>query len=344
MSNRRYRFFSCTILTSQDGVALIMVLWALTILTAIVFSFSLMARTEAYSSSSFRATVANRLLAEAGIERGIMELMYRNANKGQQTTLPEGVQLVNIDGTVYSGKIDKGQYTFSITDESGKIPLNALTDSTGVVLKNLLTNMGYTEENAETVVDSILDWRDEDELHRMHGAESEYYMTLPNPYKAKNGPFDAIEELLLVKGVTPVMLYGDGKKKGIINFLTVASNGNTINVNAAPKEVLMAIPGMTPEKVELVMTQRQATVTPATTGTQTTQGTQGVQDLAALLGGKDPVATTFLSTAESTVFGIQATGNREGGQQGYGIRAIVTLDGNTGYRYIYYKSPAPVGL
>jgi general secretion pathway protein K len=334
------------ILASQDGVALLMVLWTLTILSVIVFSFTMMARTEAYSSASFRAVVANRFLAEAGIERGIVEIFYRTATKGQTTVVLEGGEAVKVDGTPYTGKMDKGQYTFRIMDESGKIPLNGLTDSTGVVLTNLLTNMGYQQEEAETVVDSILDWRDEDELRRLHGAESEYYMTLPNPYKAKNGPFDTVEELILVKGVTPAMLYGDGKKKGIINFLTVSSSSNTINVNAAPKEVLMAVPGMDPDKVELLMIQRKATATTGTTGTTSTQGgvqgTQGVQDLAAILGEKNPAAAAFLSTSESNVFSIEATGNREGARQGYGIRAIVTLDGNTGYRYVYYKSPAQV--
>ena len=337
-----YNSISGAVLASENGVALLMVLWALTILSVIVFSFTLMARTEAYSSASFRGVVANRLLAEAGVERGIMEILYRNANKGQTTTVLEGGEMVNIDGTPYTGKMEKGQYTFRIMDESGKIPLNALTDSHGVMLKNLLTNMGYQQEDAETVVDSILDWRDEDELHRLHGAESEYYMSLPNPYKAKNGPFDTVEELLLVKGVTPVMLYGDGKKKGIINFLTVSSNANTINVNAAPKEVLMAVPGMDPTKVDSLMIQRKATATTTTTAAQQVQGTQGIQDLAALLGEKNPQAAAFLSTNESNVFSIEATGNREGAQQGFGIRAIVTLDGNTGYRYVYYKSPAQV--
>src|SRR5512138_2178616 len=99
-----------------------MILWALTILSVIVLSFSLMARTEAYSSASFRAAAANRLLAEAGVERGIMEILYRNANKGQQdVTLLEGGEVLRVDGTPYTGKMDKGQYTFRITDESGKI-------------------------------------------------------------------------------------------------------------------------------------------------------------------------------------------------------------------------------
>jgi hypothetical protein len=45
---------------------------------------------------------------------------------------------------------------------------------------------------------------------------------------------------------------------------------------------------------------------------------------------------------EKSAVAIEATGNREGGTQGYGIRAIVTLDGTAGYRYVYYKSPARV--
>ena len=79
------------------------------------------------------------------------------------------------------------------------------------------------------------------------------------PYKAKNRTFDTVEELLLVKGVTPAMLYGDGQRKGIINFLTVYTETTSINVNAAPKEVLLAIPGMTQETVDALLTQRTAT-------------------------------------------------------------------------------------
>jgi general secretion pathway protein K len=317
------------LLTSQDGVALIMVLWALTILSVIVFSFSLMARTEVHSAASFRAVVANRFLAEAGIERGIMEIAYRNANRGQKVVL-EGREVVKIDGTPYTGKIEKGQYTFRITDESGKISLNGLTESSGILLKNLMTNMGYRPEDADTVLDSVLDWRDPDDLHRLHGVESDYYMSLPNPYKARNSNFDTVEELLLVKGVTPAMLYGDGKQKGIINFLTVYTSTTSINRNAAPREVLLAIPGMTPEAADVVIAQRTAT------GIQSTQEVTGVPEAAL------PAASPYLSVTDSNIFAIEATGNSEGGPKGYGIRAIVTFEAGTGYRYLYYKSPAQV--
>ena len=83
-------------------------------------------------------------------------------------------------------------------------------------------------------------------------------MSLPNPYKAKNANFDTLEELLLVKGMTSEILYGNNEKKGIIDLLTVYSRTSIkINVNAAPKEVLMAIPGITPEIADSIISFRE---------------------------------------------------------------------------------------
>lgn len=327
---RRATFRAGTILASRDGIALIMVLWALTILSVIVLSFSMMARTETHSAATFKAVVTNRFLAEAGIERGVMEIFFRNANKRQPVVF-EGREPVRIDGTPYTGTLEKGQYVYRVTDESGKIPLNALTDSSAVLLKNLLTQMGYQQQDVDTVADSILDWRDQNELHRLNGAESDYYMSLPNPYKAKNANFDTVEELLLVKGVTPAMLYGDGKKKGIIDYVTVYSNRNSINVNAASREVLMAVPGMTPEKVDYVLAQREGT------------GIEKTQDIAALLGESFRLMGSYLTIGDSNTFAIDATGKTGEGQTGYGIRAILMVEGAAKYRYVYYKSPAQVG-
>ena len=74
--------------------------------------------------------------------------------------------------------------------------------------------------------------------------------------RPKTANIETLEELLLVKGVTREILYGDGRKKGLIDFLTVFGTGK-ININAAPKEVLMAIPGMTADMVEEIINYRQ---------------------------------------------------------------------------------------
>jgi len=68
------------------------------------------------------------------------------------------------------------------------------------------------------VADAILDWLDEDEEVRPYGVELEYYSTLPTPYAPKNGPIDSVEELLLVRGVTPQLLFGvDANRNGVID-------------------------------------------------------------------------------------------------------------------------------
>ena len=49
---------------------------------------------------------------------------------------------------------------------------------------------------------------DPDELPRLKGAESDYYLSLSPPYVSKNGPIDDLSELLLVQGITPEMYWG----------------------------------------------------------------------------------------------------------------------------------------
>jgi type II secretory pathway component PulK len=68
------------------------------------------------------------------------------------------------------------------------------------------------------IADAILDWLDEDDEARPNGAELEFYTTLPTPYAPKNGPIDSVEELLLVRGVTPQLLFGvDANRNGVID-------------------------------------------------------------------------------------------------------------------------------
>lgn len=112
------------------------------------------------------------------------------------------------------------------------------------------------KKTADTIVDSALDWMDKDNLHRLHGAEDQHYQSLPNPYKAKNAPFDTAEELLLVKGVTEDILFGTRERKGLIEFITVYGNFSKINVNVAPKGVIMALPGVTEETTDRIIFQR----------------------------------------------------------------------------------------
>jgi general secretion pathway protein K len=322
----RKKQFMSNIMLSQRGIALLITLWLMIILSVMVFSFSLLVRTESHATLSFKEGNENKFLAEAGIQRGIAEIIYRYVNYNQNITL-EGKEVFRTDGTAYTGQLGDGYYVIRITNEAGKLDLNTLSDLSGTILNNLLVNLGVAKETADTIVDSILDWKDADDLVRLNGAESEYYMSLPNPYKAKNVNFDSMEELFLVKGVTYEMLYGSEEKRGLMNFLTVYSKTGKINLNSAPREILRAIPGMTEDTVEIIVTNRQSNTPGRTSNTQSISGNQY------------GAMASFIGTDESNVFTIDSVGYKKNEKKGYAIRATVIMEGTTKYRYLYYKSP-----
>src|SRR5512143_2188721 len=112
----------------DKGIALIMVLWVLTVLMVIALSFSYMGKTESQTSLAFKQGIEKRFLAEAGIEKGIAEIIYTKMNQNPQVVL-EGGEAWKMDGTLHTIKENDGYYTVSIIDESGKININTLTDS-----------------------------------------------------------------------------------------------------------------------------------------------------------------------------------------------------------------------
>jgi len=309
---------------NQRGIALLTVLWVLTVLMVIVFSYSYLVRTETLSTLSFKEGLEKRFLAEAGIERGILELFYRKKNLNK--VLLEDLEVWKTDGSPYSGQLGDGTYIVKIFDESGKININTASET---ILKNLIENLDVEGIESETIVDSILDWKDKDDFYRLHGAESDYYQSLPVPYKAKNSNFDTLEELLLIKGVTKELLYGSGKQQGLIHFLTVHGNTGKVNINAAPREVLMAVSGMNMETADRIIRYRQS------------QEIKSISEIEGVLGQKLIQLLPF-TTAASNIFTIESFGYRNQSRSGNAVRATVSLSGNQQYKILYYKTPVSV--
>jgi len=113
---------------------------------------------------------------------------------------------------------------------TGAAAAAALGDvATGGVGRSLLMAMpGMTEE----IADSILDFIDEDDESREFGCERDYYNQLPTPYSPVNGPLQSIEQLLLVRDVTPRMLFGlDQNRNGVLEASESAAalNGTSAN-------------------------------------------------------------------------------------------------------------------
>jgi general secretion pathway protein K len=353
-------------LTGGRGIALLMVLWVLTILTVIVFSFSYMTRAEIHASLTFKEWTAKKFLAEAGIERGIMEIFYKMQNLNAPAA--EGSEVWETDATPYTVNTESGSFVVRIIDESGKININTLNDTSGIIFKNLLMNSGVQEDIADTIVDSTLDWKDATggDLHRLHGAGDDYYLSLPTPYKPRHDIFQTLEELLLVKGMTPDILYGDGKKKGLINFLTVNSAAAAINLKAAAREVLAAIPGLGDDDIEAILSVRKnpadaaglqaflGKITPPFNGFVTSGGTGSTFTIESIgLKGDEKTgcairATVMIGTNAGAVTGTILKRMRGGrivsvpAQPVIPSNPVIADSGKPPYVYLYYKSPADV--
>jgi general secretion pathway protein K len=195
--------------------------------------------------------------------------LSRGFRDGQQASVlaESGVMLVrkalassqNMDPALLSSFLAKplsddiGSLEIKISDESGKININGLVDGQGSYdlptqnsLLLLLSRLKLQRDPPDSVLDSVADWIDTNDTPRARGAETPYYRNLKPAYSARNDKLMTLTELTLVKGITPAMLDGvvdEKEKTRLRDCLTIYSNqaSNVINVNSAPKPVLMAL-------------------------------------------------------------------------------------------------------
>ena len=224
----------------QSGVALVIVMWVSVLLTVIAASFIAERRSETLVVRNSMALARAEAAADAGVHRGIME-MYR----GDALTAANAWKR---DGTPQSWTFDGVPVRVELRDESAKIDINTASDA---LLRGLLVSLGLNDEDANRLLDAILDWRDADSLKRLHGAEEADYRAAGLPYKPANAPFQAIEELQLVLGMRPDLY------RRLSPSITVFSRQQGVNTQLASREVLLAIPGMTADVVDQFLQRRE---------------------------------------------------------------------------------------
>jgi type II secretory pathway component PulK len=232
-----------------------MVLLLLALLLTIVGEFAQAMRLEAVTARNFRSAISETWLAEAAYQRAVAEILpdalaheldasgalaFRRARLGTPA-VPERLDL----------RVDPGRLSYRLTDESGRLNVNRATRE---VLDRLFQEAGVEKSARDVILDSIQDWRDPNEEHRLNGAESDYYLGLPAPYRSKNADFASVDELLQVRGVTRELLYGRPDAPGLAEHLTVFGTG-AVNVNTASPVVLRAL-GFAPAEVETLVGRR----------------------------------------------------------------------------------------
>lgn len=243
---------------NNRGTILVITLWILTLLSAIAVSVIYRMRIELKLVGSELNREKAFYVAKAGV---IQALNVLNEDTPECDYLCEkwsnysaelyGINLFK-DIPVGEGRFnvcyvyEKDIFTdaqnifYGMQDEESKININKVSQD---VLESL---PGITPE----IATSIRAWRGDTELGPdVIFKEDNYYQGLPKPYKRKGKPFECIEELLLVRGITPELLYGkdingdgtiDVNEQGLIRYITIYGDG-LVNINTADITVLMAI-------------------------------------------------------------------------------------------------------
>jgi len=226
----------------RRGFALLAVLLVLAVLGVLGAEFGYSMRLEATSVRSYKDTLTAAHLAEAAVEQAIREIagdvafVATDADGTLTFYNRERLALKRLPRT--NVPLGVGAFTYRVTDEEARLNLNAATPDR---VDRLLIALGIDKIERDIINDSLQDWRDPNEEHRINGAESEdTYLKLPLPYRSKNANLDSITELLQVKGVTPAIYNGTGGKPGLSAFVTAKSPGQ-INMNTASCVVLQAL-------------------------------------------------------------------------------------------------------
>jgi general secretion pathway protein K len=229
---------------AERGFALVAVMLVLGLLGIIAAEFAYSMRLEAEAMRAWRDHMRAAHLAEAGVGQALREL----AGDFQNVSLPfDGVLTFYKQGppaTVLPRlartkvRLGSGEFSYRITDEQARLNVNNATQDQ---LDKLLQCLGVDKIVRDQIVDSILDWIDANDDHRLNGAESDdYYLKLPTPYRARNAKIESVDELLQIKGVTPTIFEGLEGRPGLRDVLT-ARTSSAPNINTAGPVVFCAM-------------------------------------------------------------------------------------------------------
>jgi len=227
--------------SNARGIAFVLVLWVIAMLSILLGSFALVARTENLQSRHLFDTTQARYAAEAGLNLAIYEL--RKSDPAQRWMG---------DGRPYRFGYGDAEIEVEITDDSGKIDINA---ASGDLLTNLFMGRGVPMDQAQALSDAIQDWRDPDDLKHPNGAEAPEYKAAGLSYTPKNAPFDTVSELQQVLGMT-YDLY-----EKIEPGITIYSGRNSPSASYGNEVALQAMyPDASPEQIQQFIQQLQSQI------------------------------------------------------------------------------------
>lgn len=257
--------------------ALVIVLWIIGLLAIIVSSFAFDMQLESIITSYCRKRLKADYLAQSGLEMVKVVVQKKDRITGDKETDAEDAEddwyplarALKYGGSVsgFRQPLGEGDIIIDIIPEPARRNINKLDEQDW---EGVLEVARIPEELWDTLIDCFFDWTDAESptVVRPFGAESDdYYLRLPKPYQAHNGPIETIDELLLIKGFTNEVVYGgrpagsdpeDEPWLGIADLLTTYGDG-LVNVNAASKRVLQTLPEVDDLLADLILEERTGT-------------------------------------------------------------------------------------
>jgi general secretion pathway protein K len=231
-------------------------LWLAAALTAIALSVAATVRSETERAASSTDGMRAQLLANGSVERGIL---WVNWGRTTSAVNPDGSpRFYRPPMSFFRYQYASGEAVVELIPESGKLNVNVCPPED---LVRLLLMVGATEPQALEITAAIVDWRTP--AAELTPFDQFYLMAQPS-FRSRHSSLEEIEEILLVKGMTPELFYGkfertiEGRlvpRGGLRDSLTAYGQGTGFDLNSAAPE-LMLLAGLTPEAAARIVTRR----------------------------------------------------------------------------------------
>lgn len=225
----------------------------ISLILVITLRFNTAMRSSLTSASNLQDNVALDYMAKS-VFNAARAVLAADAEESSYDSLHEDWANLAMTAQYFSYFFNRGRGGMSIMDHSGRLQINSLlrkeeegwvvNEEQRKVWMNLLVVEEFElgEEEAANILEAIIDWiDDDDDPSGFGGAESSYYTGLEASYEPRNGPMEFVEELLLVRGVTPELYYGEDDIPGLATLVTPHGRDGRININTADPFVLGAL-------------------------------------------------------------------------------------------------------
>jgi len=237
---------------SERGVALMLVLWIVIVLSAIASGVVVAVRRQTALVGAVRSRTVARYAAESGVVAATAAL--RDLFAAAEGPEDEARVYTRLEETLRQwGERPLGadaRFQVAVADLGARIDLNGANED---MLLGLFAQF-VGEDEAAALVDALEDWKDDDDEPREQGAEADDYAAAGSPFVPANGPLLRLDDLTRIRG------FGDSLARALAPYVTVSGEG-IVNVNTAPEPVLAAVPELGPEGAQfLVQAQRRGEV------------------------------------------------------------------------------------